>query len=105
LKPPTLFVTALTAAFAQNVLADETPPLDCPYCGSWTINAASPPGSMGGRIEASADRILLPTCGEFGVSVKAQQISISDERRTYRSTLELKPIQPDSLCSTTRTER
>lgn len=94
-------VAAMTAAFAQNVLADEipAPPLECPYCGTWTVTGASPAGSVGERIEFSNDRISLPTCGEFSISVKTQQSTLMNERRTYRSTLELKPIQPDPLCN------
>jgi hypothetical protein len=93
-----VLIAALATAFAQNLLAAEAPPLDCPHCGTWTVHQASPPGSTGERIVASADRISLPTCGEFSVSVKAQKASIAGEHRTYRSTLELKPIQPDSPC-------
>jgi len=87
--------------FAQCILADETPapPLECPYCGTWTVTEASPAGSIGERIEFANDRVSLPTCGDFNVSVKTQLNSNDGERRTYRSTLELKPIQPDSLCS------
>ena len=55
--------------------------------------------ATGEQIVVSTHRISLPTCGEFDAELKEQKSSIQDQRRTYQATLQLKPGQPDLLCS------
>ena len=96
----TAFIVVLGLLFVSHIAQAEEPgPLDCPHCGTWTINAASPSGATGEQIVVSTDRISLPTCGEFDAELKEQKSSIQDQRRTYQATLQLKPGQPDLLCS------
>ena len=49
---PTLLIFAVTA-MSQSALAEEAPapPLECLYCGTWTVTAASPAGPIGERID------------------------------------------------------
>ncbi len=97
---PASFLLALFCSLttAQPITS---PPLECPQCGDWDITRAQPSGSVGERLSIDSERVIIPTCGEFAVTVVNQGMTASvDGYRTYRVTMALQPRLVERLCST-----
>lgn len=97
----TLCALLVILAAASQASANENQPLECPQCGTWDVIHGTPFGAAGNQIVVSAERIVIPTCGEFVYSVE-KKTSKQEDPGLYRYllTLGLRPMLMSPLCGT-----